>query len=673
MQPPEKDIIDLTEFNLRLSNYQIYKQIIANILDKYDDPHMMPPVLTDIFISKIELRKAVAYIGCIIDILEPGTCRKDILDVVVKYSDNRNHEKKVRESILANKLSKLVLDKKTPHFPLSYFEFKVKNTNDQYFKEIYIMEKLDTTLLAYLLSLKGISEILVKKYVESAVVQIMQALLIALKEYRFMHFDLSLDNIMATNINIDTSYCYIINKKKYLIPTYGKCWKIIDYGWAVSIDIFKDTPQYYDYDDMCLNDYQCFDMYFFIHRLQIKLKENFTLDNIFVDKLLSELDINHKNYRNPASPKLKLQELFEQYAEPFFVANIEDLDDISLNQCFTDMSDKKLVPMGCAGEATAITSSTLCTTIFSEQLASKLYDIIKQLFSVVMVALPSHRIVKYIPLYTVISVYDSINAYLQLYSDYGGTPLDDLAHWRKKARPVPQHKTENIIIPEIAEKITDLLPYFSALNNLNQLPLELGMNIYDIIVSIIKINSTFTETNDYFYKHRITAQITVDDVIIGKSLTKPTAVKLFIAFNKLPDKAVNRVLSRAFCNELFDTLHQLINDDISLSTIDKAILMSYICTINVTDKSGMKMFDITKIYDSIFNFTKIAINYEPFEDVLRQFRAQCGGKSPTKKKSPTKMQALIKKQSPTKMQALLKKQSLTKKKSPIKKKLSGKK
>ena len=61
-----------------------------------------------------------------------------------------------------------------------------------------------------------------------------------------------------------------------------------------------------------------------------------------------------------------------------------------------------------------------------------------------MVALPSHRIVKYIPLYTVISVYDSINAYLQLYSDYGGTPLDDLAHWRKKARPVPQHKTENI-------------------------------------------------------------------------------------------------------------------------------------------------------------------------------------------------------------------------------------
>ena len=319
-------------------------------------------------------------------------------------------------------------------------------------------------------------------------------------------------------------------------------------------------------------------------------------------------------------------------------------------------------------------ASVSSRTIFPDYLAAELYQIAKRMsMDITKITTALRQVTKYLHLSSVIKTYDSINAYLQLYSDYGGTPLDDLAHWRKKARPVPQHKTENIIIPEIAEKITDLLPYFSALNNLNQLPLELGMNIYDIIVSIIKINSTFTETNDYFYKHRITAQITVDDVIIGKSLTKPTAVKLFIAFNKLPDKAVNRVLSRAFCNELFDTLQRLINGDMSLTNNDKAILMSYVCTINVTDKSGMKMFDITKIYDSIFNFTKIAINYEPFEDVLRQFRAQCGGKSPTKKKSPTKMQALIKKQSPTKMQALLKKQSLTKKKSPIKKKLSGKK
>ena len=322
-------------------------------------------------------------------------------------------------------------------------------------------------------------------------------------------------------------------------------------------------------------------------------------------------------------------------------------------------------------------ASVSSRTIFPDYLAAELYQIAKRMsMDITKITTALRQVTKYLHLSSVIKTYDSINAYLQLYSDYD-TSIDHLAPWRTEARPVPQHKTDNIIIPEIAEKIAGLLPYFSAMNNLNQLPLCLCMDIYDIIINIIQLNSTFAEMTDNFLKDRIMVNITVDDVIIGKSLTKPTAVKLFIAFNKLPDKAVNRVLSRAFCNELFDTLQRLINGDMSLTNNDKAILMSYVCTINVTDESGMIMFDIAKIYDSIFNFTKIAIDYEPFEDVLRQFRVKYGGKSPPKKKlsSPKKKLSSPKKKlsSPKKKSPLIRKKlSSIKKKSPlIRKKLSS--
>lgn len=66
----------------------------------------------------------------------------------------------------------------------------------------------------------------------AALMQIIMTLLVYQQTYSFTHNDLHTNNIMYIKTNIKYIY-YVYNKKTYKVPTYGKIYKIIDFGRAI--------------------------------------------------------------------------------------------------------------------------------------------------------------------------------------------------------------------------------------------------------------------------------------------------------------------------------------------------------------------------------------------------------------------------------------------------------
>ena len=89
------------------------------------------------------------------------------------------------------------------------------------------LEKLDDTLDNYMSN----NEIDDKEWT-AILMQVIIILLVYQRAYQFTHNDLHTNNIMF--IKTDKQYLhYKINNKYYKIPTYGKIWKIIDFGRAI--------------------------------------------------------------------------------------------------------------------------------------------------------------------------------------------------------------------------------------------------------------------------------------------------------------------------------------------------------------------------------------------------------------------------------------------------------
>ena len=66
----------------------------------------------------------------------------------------------------------------------------------------------------------------------SALFQVIMTLIIYQKTFHFTHNDLHTNNIMFSNTNINFLY-YRYNKQIYKVPTYGKIFKIIDFGRSI--------------------------------------------------------------------------------------------------------------------------------------------------------------------------------------------------------------------------------------------------------------------------------------------------------------------------------------------------------------------------------------------------------------------------------------------------------
>ena len=104
--------------------------------------------------------------------------------------------------------------------------------------QLLFIEKLEATLEDYLLDDNFDERVLM-----SCLFQISFALHYLQKYYSFTHNDLHINNVMFSNT--ETNYLYYkINNKYFRVPTYGKIFKIIDFGR--SIFTFKGKQFYND-------------------------------------------------------------------------------------------------------------------------------------------------------------------------------------------------------------------------------------------------------------------------------------------------------------------------------------------------------------------------------------------------------------------------------------------
>ena len=93
--------------------------------------------------------------------------------------------------------------------------------------QVICMEKCDGTI-DELFSKGDLDE----KEGASALFQVIMTLIVYQKAFHFTHNDLHTNNIMYKNTKIEYLY-YIFNGKKYKVPTYGKIFKIIDFGRGI--------------------------------------------------------------------------------------------------------------------------------------------------------------------------------------------------------------------------------------------------------------------------------------------------------------------------------------------------------------------------------------------------------------------------------------------------------
>lgn len=94
--------------------------------------------------------------------------------------------------------------------------------------QLVCTEKCENTLDHYLMSEKNIDE----EELESIILQIIMTLITYQKAFSFTHNDLHTNNIMYIPTEKKFLY-YRVNQKYFRVPTYGKLYKIIDFGRAI--------------------------------------------------------------------------------------------------------------------------------------------------------------------------------------------------------------------------------------------------------------------------------------------------------------------------------------------------------------------------------------------------------------------------------------------------------
>ena len=82
----------------------------------------------------------------------------------------------------------------------------------------------------------------------SILMQIIMSLIIFQKAFQFTHNDLHTNNIMYINTDIEYIY-YVFEENTYKVPTYGKLFKIIDFGRS----IYKFDDKVYCSDSFAFN------------------------------------------------------------------------------------------------------------------------------------------------------------------------------------------------------------------------------------------------------------------------------------------------------------------------------------------------------------------------------------------------------------------------------------
>ena len=143
-----------------------------------------------------------------------------------------------REILMGRLLNRLVVKNITPHFPMIYESFEVRDTNMIGFA----METCDIDFISFAHKVveRVRDDVNRIKLFRVAVLQLTHALLVGQKHFDFRHNDFHAGNAMMTLIQ-NSAYVYKFDADEndaeetlYEIPNAGMCWKLIDFGYSSS-------------------------------------------------------------------------------------------------------------------------------------------------------------------------------------------------------------------------------------------------------------------------------------------------------------------------------------------------------------------------------------------------------------------------------------------------------
>jgi hypothetical protein len=136
----------------------------------------------------------------------------------------RWEENSIREILFSRLLSNLVESGVTPHFPILYSSAYNGRSNQ------IVSERCNETFLDFLNTLSMVYPVAFRnRLLRVALLQLVHGLAAAQRHYGFLHADLHAKNAMVSYID-PVVYTYKVGGKYFSVPTYGMCWKVIDFG-----------------------------------------------------------------------------------------------------------------------------------------------------------------------------------------------------------------------------------------------------------------------------------------------------------------------------------------------------------------------------------------------------------------------------------------------------------
>lgn len=172
--------------------------------------------------------------------------KADALRKKIQLEANDPFNDAVKEVLITHVCSRYVEESKLLVFPLMFGSFRGMTTAFKAFDfpvavQCMVMERMIGTLGEELRTGKmdGPDGEISGEMLLAALAQVIFGLLAALNLINFGHYDLSETNVMFVKTDVQFIY-YCVGKRTYKVPTFGKIWKVMDFGRA--------TVRFYDKD-----------------------------------------------------------------------------------------------------------------------------------------------------------------------------------------------------------------------------------------------------------------------------------------------------------------------------------------------------------------------------------------------------------------------------------------
>lgn len=166
----------------------------------------------------------------------------DPFQVVARHGTWNPTDNYMREIILGRMANYLVRARISPHFPFLYETYFTETPAGPHLGILMEMSHMDfPQFIRTVFPTIAVEER--TNLLRVILIQITQALAAMQTHFNWRHNDLHYHNIMVTFV-AHADYCYVVNGVNYVVPNYGMCWRIIDYGLSSSDVLFHENDNF---------------------------------------------------------------------------------------------------------------------------------------------------------------------------------------------------------------------------------------------------------------------------------------------------------------------------------------------------------------------------------------------------------------------------------------------